>query len=222
MAYDPKDPADKKIFDDAIKAALEEAAEQHEADVAGLKAKNTELRQKLSKAKAGEGDDAQAEVDRLETELATVKKDLSTAQKDLKATTKQLGELTTERDGLSTSLTSTLVDGGLTSELAGAKVDAKFLPAVKALLSPKVTIKTEADGTRKAVVGDKSLGDYIKEWSQGDEGKTYISAAGNNGGGAGGSQGGTGGGKTMSRSAYEQMQPAEAAAFFSSGGTLTD
>ena len=72
---------------------------------------------------------------------------------------------------------------------------------------------------RKAFVGDKSLGDFIKEWSQGDDGKHYIAATPN--GGAGAQGGKPSEGKTMSRTDYE-ANPAAHAAFFAEGGTLTD
>jgi hypothetical protein len=56
MAYDPNDPADKRIVDklikDAVDAALEEARTEHEAEVEGLRNKRTELLDKLKLAKA--------------------------------------------------------------------------------------------------------------------------------------------------------------------------
>lgn len=219
MAYDPNDPNDKKVVADAVAAALAEAGEQHEADVAGLKTKVTELRGKLAKAKAGEGESG--DTDKLEAEVERLSGELKTATKSLEKITKERDTVVTERDGLNGNLQTLLVDQGLTKDLTEAKVDGKFLPAVKALLSPKVALKTEGN-ERKAFVGDKPLGEFIKEWSQGDEGKAYISAAGNSGGGAGGSQGGQGGGKTMTRTAYEATGPVERSAFFASGGTLTD
>lgn len=221
MAYDPKDPADKKIVDGLIADALAEAGEQHEADVAGLKGKVTELRGKLAKAKAGEGTEG-GDTDKLEGEVERLTGELKTAKKDLEKATKSLGEVTTERDGLNKNLEGVLIDQGLSAALTEHKVDTKFLPAVKAMLSPKVALKLEGND-RKAVVGDKSLGDYVKEWSQGDEGKAYVSAAGNSGGGAGGSQGGgQGGGKQWSRAEYDAKSQGERSAFFAEGGKLAD
>lgn len=222
MAYDPNDPKDKAIVEGLIADAVAEKEAEHEAAVAGLRNKNKDLLTKLAKAKAGEGgEDQTAEVERLETALSEANAKLKAAEKDAKTSAKAIADLTTERDGLNTNLTSLLVDQGLTSALTEAKVDNKFLPAVKAMLSPKVALKAEGD-ERKAFVGDKSLGDFVKEWSQGDEGKAFISAANNSGGGVGGSQGGSGGGKTATRAEYDAWNPQERASFFSDGGKLTD
>lgn len=219
MAYDPNDAADKKIVDKLIADALAAQAEEHEAEVEGLKAKRTELINKLKAAREGKDD---VDTSKLEGELETTKAALKAATKELNTLKPQLETLTGERDSLNKNLESVLIDNGLTGALTEHKVDAKYLPAVKALLSPKVALKMEGD-TRKAVVGDKSLGDFIKEWSQGDEGKAYIAAPGNSGGGAGGgAQGGQGGGKKLGRTVYEQMPLAERATFMSEGGTLFD
>src|ERR1051325_7243330 len=200
MAYDPKDPADKKIVDDLVAAALADASDEHETATQGLKNKIAELRGKLAKAKTGEGDNADA--DKLEAEVERLSGELKQAKKDLGKATKDIETLSGERDGLDKNLTSVLVDQGLTSALTEAGVAPQFLPAVKALLGPQVALKDNG-GKREAVAGDKPLGEFVKIWSQGDEGKTYISAAGNSGGGAGGSQGGKGGnGKTMTLTDY--------------------
>lgn len=219
MAYDPKDPADKKIVDDLIAAALSEANEEHELSIAGLKKKNGELLAKLKDAnKDGNGDPA--EVSRLENELEVAQKQLKDTTKELNKTKGSLEETTKSLDterGVSTDL---LVDGGLTEALTKAKVAPDFMPAVKALLRPKAAIKVEGED-RKVFVGDKSLGDYIIEWSQGDEGKHYVSADINGGGGAGGNKV-AGSGKTMTRAAFEAVPVDKRGAVLSSGVTLTD
>ncbi len=219
MAYDPNDPADKKVVADLVKAALAEQAEEHEAEVKGLKDKKTELLGKIAKLKAGEGDGTNSE--KLEAELEATKTELVKVQKDYKKAVTELettkGELGTER----TASTNEFKENQLTAALTGVKVDAKFLPAVKAMLASKVDVKLEGS-ERKALVGDKALGDFIKEWSQGDEGKAYITAPNNNGGGSGGDGGSQGDKPTKTRAEYDTMAPAEASKFFSEGGTLTD
>jgi hypothetical protein len=221
MAYDPKDPADKKIVDDAVAAALAEAAEEHATEVEGLKAKRTELLAKIAELRKDKGGDV--DVSKLEGELETTKADLAKATKDLKKANDSVAALTTERDGATKNLTTLLVDQGLTTALTEVKVDPKYLPAVKALLVPQVVLKDDGN-ERKAFVGDKPLGEFVKAWSQGDEGKAYVSAAGNSGGGAGGPQGGNRGTgtKTMSREAYEAADQPTRQAFFAEGGTLTE
>lgn len=221
MAYDPNDPKDKAILDKAVADALAEQAETHEQEIAGLKANRDRLKKDLDKARKGEGGDNSAEVERLEGELAKAQADLTKANNDLKKANKTVETLTGERDGLNKNLSNLLIDQGLTAALTEAKVDTKFLPAVKAMLSPKVSLNGDGDD-RRAVVGDKSLSDFVKEWSQGDEGKAYVSAAGNSGGGAGGSQGGGQGGKTWTRAEYDAADAGSRSAFFAEGGKLTD
>jgi hypothetical protein len=222
MAYDPKDPADKAILDKAVKDALEEQAAEHESDIAGLKTKNKELLTKLKAANEGKDGDP-AEVARLEGELEKVQKDLKAVTKERDSNAKLLDtvnkDLETER-GFSSK---TLTENALTSALLEAKVAPQFMPAVKAMLSGKATIKTEGEN-RSVVVGDKSLGDFVKEWSQGDEGKHYIAAGNNGGGGAGngGGQGPSGNKPTMTRVAYEAADAGTRSAHFAAGGTLSD
>ena len=47
FAYDATDAADRKILKDAVDAAIRELNTEHEQDIQGLKAKNTELIDKL-------------------------------------------------------------------------------------------------------------------------------------------------------------------------------
>lgn len=223
MAYDPTDPADKKIVDklikDAVDAAITEAEGEHESAVAGLKKKNADLLKKIKEGGEGDG----ADVAKLEEEVEALKGRVKESDKALKALTKERDDLKTVAETESKVAHNLLVENGLTEALVGNNVAKQFLPAVKAMLAPQVTIKTEGD-SRKAVIGDKALGDFVKEWSQGDDGKHYVAAPSNGGGNAPGGQG-SNGGKTMTRAAYEEMNksnPAGTAKFFSEGGTLTE
>lgn len=223
MAYDPTDPADKKIVDklikDAVDSALSEAEAEHETAVTGLKKKNADL---LKKIKEG-GDGDPAEVAKLEEEIDALKAKVKDSDKAVKSLTKERDDLKTTAETEAKVSHNLLVENGLTEALVSNNVAKQFLPAVKAMLAPQVSIKTEGDA-RKAVIGEKSLGDFVKEWSQGDDGKHYIAAPSNGGGGAPGGQG-SNGGKSMTRTAYEAMNasnPATAAAFFAEGGTLTE
>lgn len=221
MAYDPNDPNDKKIVDklikEAVDAALEEANVEHDANVKGLKDKNRELLGKLKAAEKGEGDPA--EVARLEGEVEALTAKVKESEKALKGLTKERDELKTGFETESNFSRKLLVDNGLTEALVAANVGKQFLPAVKAMLAGQVTLKTEGD-ERKAFIGDKSLGDYIKEWSQGDDGKHYVSAPANGGAGANGGKAAEG--KTMTRAAFEALGPAEQSKFSIEGGKLTE
>lgn len=187
MAYDPKDPADRALVDAEIAEALEEQREEHETAVEGLKTKNRELLAKLKKAREG-GDNA--EVARLEAENERLESELADANKALAKTTKELDKVTKERDTATTDLTTErttardlLVTTGLTAELTGVKVAEGLLSGALNLLKGKVEVR-EVDGERQLFVGDKPLGEFVKEWSQGDEGKSYVTF-GNGGGGSG-------------------------------------
>lgn len=223
MAYDPKDPADKKIVDGLIAEALAEAQAENDTATAGLKAKNTQLLTQLKKAEKGEGDPA--EVARLEGELETAQTKLAETTKALKTATKAAETATAAHETEAAFSRRLLVDNGLTEALVANNVAPQFLPAAKALLAGQVTVKAEGDN-RLAVVGDKSLGDFVKEWSQGDNGKPFVAAPGNGGGGApGGKAGGGTGAKTMTRAAYNEANksdPTGVAKFFAEGGTLTE
>jgi hypothetical protein len=206
MAYDPNDAADKAIVAKLVQDALDEANETHETEIEGLRTKNRDLIGKLKKAREGaDNGDSQAEVDRLELELAENKK-------LLKDTTKSLKVVETERDNHKNAYESEaavtrnlIVDNGLTEALVTANVAPHFLPAVKAMLASQV--KLEADGdNRKAVIGDKSLSDFVKDWSQGDTGKHYIAAPANGGGGSSGGGASGGSKKIMEMSEPDRVQ----------------
>jgi hypothetical protein len=202
MAYDPNCTETKAAIKAAVEAALEELRQEHEDDIAGLKAKNKDLIQKLSKARQGsdEGEVArlEAELEKVQAELVEAKKALKVIEKDLKTATDRAEAAEASAATEANISREMLVGGGLTQALVGVNVPAKFLPAVTAMLKGKVEIKEEG-GERKAFVGDKSLGDFIKEWSQSDEGKVYVEAPGNGGGGANGSgNGGPAAGKKLS------------------------
>ena len=205
MAYDPNDPADKAVFDAAVAEALEEAQEAHQAEVTRLTNKNTELLGKLRKARSGgeEGNSSAAEIAQLEADLDNVRGELATAQSSLRDANRKLVAAERDRDTARTSLatettfsTNMLSENALTSALTEAKVTPELMEAVKALHGKAVTIK-EVDGKRNAFVGDKPLGDFIKEWAASDAAKPFISAPGNAGGGSNEANGNAGGGKKL-------------------------
>lgn len=195
MAYDPNDAADKKIVNDLIKAAvataLEEQAEEHETELAGLKAKRTELLGKIKDLQQGKGgaEDA-AEVTRLEGELATATKEVKRLTKELNTATVELGEVRASFETEKEQARNLLVDGGLTAALAANSVKPELADSVIALLKGRVEVKTNAKGEREAFVDGKPLGEFVKEWSQGDQGKHYVKAPNNGGSGAEQGQGG--------------------------------
>lgn len=209
MAYDPNCAETKAAIKAAVDDAIAELREEHETEITGLKNKNKDLLTKLAKARAG-GDSE--DVTRLEAELEKAQGELTTAQKALKQFEKDIAALTKRAETAEQAATTEsavardlLVGGGLTQALVTANVAPKFLPAVTAMLKGKVEVK-EVNGERQAFVGEKSLGDFIKEWSQGDEGKHYVEAPANGGGGAGGGTGNIAGKKLSQLTEAERTE----------------
>lgn len=189
MAYDPNDPADVAIVNKAVRDALAKQAKEHEAEIEGLTEKRDELLAKLKKARTGGNSDVN-EVERLEAEVTRLEGELKAAKKAAKAATDQLETVTaerdtavSERDAERTAGRELFINGALTTALNGVNVDTDFHEALIAQLGKKVEVK-EVNGERQAFVGNKTLGDFVTEWSQGDQGKRYVSAGSNGGGGA--------------------------------------
>lgn len=176
MAYDPKDPADVAAVQELIDAALEPIAAKNRqllGEVKVLKKGATVDPEDLAKVEA-ERDDLSAKLADATKQVKTLTTTAETATKALEAETAKANKLT--------------VDNTLAAALAEAKVAPHHTKAVAALLREQgVEVK---DGV--AMLGGKPASDFVKEWSQSDEGKQYITAPGNGGGGAPGS-GGAGG-----------------------------
>lgn len=223
MAYDPKDPADKKIVDDAVKAAVAkregELVAEHEAEVEGLVTKRDELLAKVRKMRAGGGGEGggadDGEIERLDRELAQAKKDLRAAQTALRTATEVNEQLTgerdtamQERDAERETARTDFLNSQLTSGLSAAKVPGHFIEDLIPSLSRKAEVKVEG-GERKAFVDGKPLSDFFTAWSEGP-GKNYIAAPVNDGGGSPpGGGGGAPGAKRIS-----DMNDAERVAAF--------
>lgn len=228
MAYDPKDAADKKIVDDLIAKAIERAIkdvaedDDHEAHVAvvkGLKDKNNDLVGRLKKAKENGNDPA--ELSKLENEVEKLQTENKELGKQVKAVSKERDMHKMAFDAETAASRKLLVEQGLTEALVRNGVSNNFLAGAKALLQGQVTIKAEGEN-RLAMVGDKALGDFVKDWSQGDEGKNYVTAANNSGGNAPGGTANGGASKTLTRTAFDAMPPAARMAFSKESGTVVD
>ena len=186
MAYDPNDPADKAAVQDLIDAAL-----------APLASKNKELLGEVKKLKRGAEIDP-ADFERVERERDEAQAQLADANKAAKAHAKAAEDATAALTGEQGYTQRLLVDNGLRAALAEAGVtNAVQAKAAAALIREQSKIEVKIDGAdRKAVVGDKDLLAHVKEWSQSDEGKHFVSAPANTGGGATGGTGAGTGAKT--------------------------
>ena len=196
-----------------IKAAVEEATQ-------GLAAKNKELLAELKEARKGKQIDP-AEVEKLQSKIDALETDLTNANKSLKDGNKAYEKLKADLDAESGFTSKLLLDNGLTDALVKNGVAAPYLPAVKAMLISQAKIQIDGQD-RKAVIGEKELGTFVKEWATSDEGKNFISAPANAGGGSSGGSGSGTGGKTVSRSSFDVMSHVERANFVKQGGKVTD
>ena len=182
MAFDAECKETQAALAKAVKDAVEEAVD-------GLKTKNSELLTKLKKAQKNSEIDP-AEHAALQDELEQSQSDLAAAQKDLKKVSAEAEKHKASSETTSKTVYDLLVNNGLNEALlANGVKNPAYQKAAKALLS-KNEFTFEGEGAdRVAKVGDKTLSDFVKEWSGGDEGKAFVDAPGNGGGGAGGGAG---------------------------------
>jgi hypothetical protein len=196
MAYDPNDPEDKRIVQELIDAALEEAREQHEGEVERLNNKNKELLGKIAKLRKDGGGDSADEIARLETELENTGKELGAAksqlrtfERDLKKASEERDNAVKERDSERQLSQNELIENKLTAALVENKVAPHFMDAAKALLKGGATVEVDNDGNRTVKADGKDVAEFVKEWASGDAGKHYVQAPANGGGGATGPDG---------------------------------
>ena len=148
-----------------------------------LSAKNKELLGEIKKARKN-SEIAPEEFNSLREEKEALEAKLSDANKAIKTASQDVERFKKLHESESQYTAKSLIDSGLTNALIEAKVDAKFLPAVKALIGRDAKVELDGDN-RIAKIKDKPLSDYVKEWAATDEGKHYVSAPVNSGGGSG-------------------------------------
>lgn len=79
-----------------------------------------------------------------------------------------------------------LVDAQINKNLSKIGVKSSLFDAAFKIIKADVAI-VEEDGKRKAVVGDRSIKDHVKWWSDTEEGKNFVVAKKNKGGNSHGS-----------------------------------
>lgn len=201
-----------------IQAMIDEA-------VAGLKSKNDELiadnkrlKTDLRKTQEVKPEDLAA----LESDNEKLRADLAKAHKDAKDATTAADKATKALETEQGFTQKLIIQDGLKSALIENGVqDPDFIDTLSAKFASGATIKVDGD-QRIAMIGDKALGDHIKEWAGSDTGKKFVAAPINGGGGApGGGKGGEGV-KTVTRSAFDAMDHGARAAFAKEGGKVVD
>lgn len=201
-----------------VDAAIAEAKKGLEAKRDELLTEVKNLKAELRKTQDINPADLQAAEERAEKAEAALKE----AQGQVKA-------LTTERDKAVKALESEtgftqklLIQDGLKSALlANGVKDEDFIDALSTKFAGSASIVVEGD-VRKAMIGDKAVGDYVKEWAASDAGKKFVSAPDNSGGGATGGKGGGQGGKTMARAQFDALDQGGRASFIKDGGKVVE
>jgi hypothetical protein len=198
----------------AITAAVEKAT-------APLIAKRDELLGEVKKLRKGRDIDP-ADVEKLESQIDELRSQLNDANRAAKQAGKQAEEATkklADAEGFTQKL---LVDNGLSEALAKAGVtNPVHIKAAKAMLASQVQIADD-NGAKVARMGDKALADAIAEWAGSDEGKHFVAPVTTSGDGAHGSHRVTTQAKSVTRSAFDALAPAEQMAHIKSGGEVTD
>ena len=168
----------------------------------GLADKNTDLLGKISSGKEqASGTAAEMEALRLFKQSSDVKT-AEDAQsyvdaKELTATA-HLAEMLKANDrgdAAEAQLKTLLIDNGLSTALDGVNINKDLKAGAVAMLQASALI---TDG--KAMVGDKSLSDAVKEWAETDTGKAFCLAPNNSGGD------GNGGGNVPSGGVPETLE----------------
>lgn len=202
-------------FKAAVKEAVEEAT-------SGLIAKRDELLGEVKKLRKGQQVDP-AEVEKIEAERDAARAEAAEAKKALGKATKAAEDATKKLADADSREQRLLVDNGLNEALAKAGVNNPALAkAAKALLVAQAQVV--ADGEARVVkIGDKALADAVNEWAGTDEGKHFVTAASSTGGNSqGGGNKGGGAAKSVTRTAFNSMDPAAQAQHCHDGGIVVD
>ena len=170
---------------DEVKSQLIEAANKR---ASGLVSKNEELLSKLSKNKDVVGD-KDAELEKLRQLASNVEQEREEAKGNYSKAlelkeqqySKELEKLTSQLGEKESALTSLLIDDGLSRALDGVNINPSLKAGAEAMLKSQAIL---SEG--KAMIGDKSLSDAVKEWAESDIGKNYCLAPNNSGGNANG------------------------------------
>jgi hypothetical protein len=205
-----------------FKQALAEATAEAIAEATdGLKSKNVELLGKLKKAQKDSAIDP-ADLEAAERERDDWKSKAQAAEKLAKKASTELDTATKRAQDIDAAYSSTLKESALIEALTKAGVTSgPLLKAAKALLASDVSV-VDDNGMRVVKAGDKSLADYVTAWAGSDEGKHFVVAADTAGGGSQGGHRSAPGAKTISRDAFNGLNPSAQALHFKDGGAVID
>ena len=169
---------------DKIDLTADDAMEQINALATGLAGKNAQLLEKLSTGKElGQAGAAEMEALKLFKQNADVKTaEDAQSYTDAKALTQtahdaDMLKLTERITGFEKGERTRLITDGIRSELTELKVNPLHSDTTAAYFE---SMSQVVDG--KAMIGDKTQSEFIKEWAQTDSGKASCLAQNNSGG----------------------------------------
>lgn len=181
-------------------AAVADAAAK---EVSGLKSKNGELLEKMTGMK-----DRLKSLDGIDPEqyqqLVEFKNSIDEAERkklmdggDSEKIIEQMKNdhaseresLVAERDALKEENRKLVIGQAMSEAMAQAEIAGPFQEAFMAMLSNKIAVSEDDEG-KHAVVGDKTVAEYVEEFVGSDAGKHFVKAPTNSGSGAHGSKGG--------------------------------
>lgn len=185
---------------------LQALVEKLESSNEALAAKNKELlgEVKIAKAKAKGADIDPTEHAQLQSRVEELEGLLKTSETKSKGEIDKLSKRASEAES---SFTKYLTESELTSSVAKAGLDERYIDAVKALHRGGLTVKAE-NGAHAVLMGDKPIGEALAQWAASDAGAPFRRAAQNAGGGA------AGGSKTAGAKKFADMSSDERVALF--------
>lgn len=194
------------------------------ADVDGLKAKLAEVMDEAKEAKRklrAAAEIKPEDMAALESENEKLRTDLAAAQKTAKEATataeKATKALETEQGAARTYALEAEVNGAI----AAGNIVPALVPAFKAMIQQQAKADL-VDGKYAVTVGDKPASEFVKSFLESEDGKAFKAAGANGGGGAQGGGGQQGSGKTMTRAAFDALDPAGKMTFSKEGGKVVD
>lgn len=208
----PEKTADaEKVF-----AALEQQLDGYDTDIKALK--------KSLREKDGIKPEDFARLEEENAELKKANADQARALKKAEGDVQKAGETAAQFRERTHKL---MKDDGLRKALVESGVKKEFLDAAHALLLRDIEVDDEKGEAFAKLVKDGkesrlAIPEHVKAWAASETGKAFIGAPVSSGGGAQGGGGGAPGAKTMTRAAFEALDPAAKSAFSIEHGTLTD
>lgn len=174
-----------KDNDEKFTKHMEETTKSLEKTKNDLLAEVKELKRKL---KEFDGISVE-EYNKIKNELKLLKDKSNEGDSDLakqlKIMQKQLEDMKVDSDKrisiLDNENKKLLVDDEINKALIGVNVLSSMMKAARRIIKADVTV-VEENGTRKAMIGAKTIKEHIEEWVKSEEGKNFVKADENSGG----------------------------------------